>query len=294
MNVDKLNERCYNILLMQPLETIQHHGDIRSREQETLTSSIGQLLPRARAAQLHSTAVALSLIARKEAHTTRILPRLSHYLLERAFKDSALLVKERSHNALPAALDFIEEVVLPMTDVTVTEPAEAKLTHAALVGCIHAEGYFKGCLDQINLGQFGFQDRIKTYHDAKGTPIALQKSKSESTALTLKPLTVDGATVIPAGTIAGVDTRMMRTKTGSMRGRLVTFDTYEVDGPFALCPKRLSPWAYNDPLDRSIYAVRPRLAGGNYHEERGDIVVDTTLEDFQHAAAQVMQMCGVC
>lgn len=278
---------------MEITAAIEHYRDVHRQEQAAISGSLGELLERAETAGLPKTATGLSLIAQNQVGTTMTLPRLSHYLLERAYGDVSTLVDGRSRPTPVAALDFIEQDILPLTGaVSLSDPREAKLFSTKLVGCISAEEYFDDCLMQINQGLVGSQTTIDVYHDAAGTPLALGKDKSEPTAILLEPLAVEGAIVIASGTIAGVHPTMKALQTGSTNGGSTTFNAYLVEGPLVVRPKRLGPSAYEDPLDRALYAIQPRKDNQDkYNHKRGGIVLRSTIEDFRSAGRQLMQLC---
>jgi hypothetical protein len=228
-------------------------------------------------------------------------PRPSHILLSKAYSDTynayrgSIAYTNTGDQAKVQLSNFIGNFILPMSGVSsTTHPIQGTLAGKDVAMCWDAEEYFNDCLTQINTGRYRLQTRISVYHDRQGTPLALRKHEATSSAITLVPVSIEGI-LVPPGSITGVGAHMNKVMTGVVqRDDAPTYATYLVNNPFAIRPQRLSPWAYDDPLDRSLYALEdgPKNGDPEYKRARGRFIEGRTLDDFRQAADKVMSMCG--
>lgn len=277
---------------MLATEAINHWRKVRNEEYEFLTESSEEL--RQRAIGLTSTRKTLELVLNDGPRTT-FQPRISHLLFINAYND-AVKLKSSKHSP-HTALAFIREFVMPMSGIAPQEdPVEGTLLDTTFVGCHQAEPYFNNCLIQLTTGRYKEQARLSVYHDADGTPLLFRKTHEVSSALSLKPIALEG-TVVPAATLVAVDNDMPAAMTGlAYQDNGAVLETYLVDGPVSIAPNRSSPWVYDDPLDRSLYALKyrgPHEDDLRYVKGRGQIVEGRSLDDFIQASEQLMEMCGV-
>ncbi len=221
-------------------------------------------------------------------------PRLGCAILRRPYDDITSL---RSVGKKPSqeAVAFLSETILPLCQVPPsTAPVKVKFGKKGSDACQRAERFFGQCLKQIETGEYHGQPRISVYHGPDGTPFALRKSTDESTALTLIPVASHGLEVAPAGTIVALGDKMNKKRTGEEELPGFRLETYLVDKALTLSPVRLSPWAYDNPLDRSLYAISNAwVEEPQYDRIRARIVELYSLSDFRQASRTVMEVCGV-
>jgi hypothetical protein len=196
--------------------------------------------------------------------------------------------------------------ILSAQQKLVTSPAQntaaVELLGEDLRSCSQAEDFFVLAVKQIGSnGRADDHDRISVYHNADGTPIALRKTKIESTALLLEPAVSPQLVPIPAGTVVHVGPNASYVKTGEFdyldrRNRPKTrYQTFEVGGEdtgLEVAPLRLSPWAYEDPLDRAVFAISRYNTGAEvqYDSDRAKLAQGFSIDDFRLAARSVMDI----
>lgn len=261
---------------------LRHYSAVQQLEIDAFDSGILE-----RATYLCRTSDIAQDIKDKTVKNTHIYPRLGLRLLSRAFED---LNKHGLTNKEMAA-KFISKELLPLCGLDVADDAadmKIDISGGIRGACEQAEYYFKDSLSQIRSGHNKAQPRISVYHTPEGVPLALRKTSDESTALIL-----ESSAVIPAGTIASVGPRMNSRISGVRCFMHSIFETYEVNEPLAILPIRLSAWAYENPLDRALFAVEHWEEEPHYDSERANIVKGACLADFKQASRQLMEMCGV-
>lgn len=163
--------------------------------------------------------------------------------------------------------------------------------------CSEAEPMFVGALRQLAGGQategddYASHERLSAYHAPDGTPIALRKQRTDSSALLLRPVSINGTVTAPAGTIVDVVGTTECTGQAELRdGTRLT--TYQVTDETQLSPLRISPWAHAEPLDRALFGVEAALERPYVDLTRAREVASIALSDFHEAATQIMAQCG--
>jgi hypothetical protein len=287
---------------MRAQQVVDHWREAQEAETAFVIETGDEL--QEKAASLRYTIAHLSgVIATKQPdYDFFIRPRLSLLLLSNAYEDayrSFLGGTEHAQVVRSQASTLAGDILLPMSGVaSMATPVEGTLAGRSVGACSDAEGYYHDCLSQINTGRYRWQQKVSVYHDRQGRPLALRKGSASSSAITLVPLSLSGIAV-PPGTIGaiGPDMHNLPTGTAQQRQHSAIYGTYMIDeGGLGMHPERLSPWAYDDPLDRAVFALDytgedEKLA--SYIREHGRIVEGRTLDDFQEAAHKVMAMCGV-
>lgn len=157
--------------------------------------------------------------------------------------------------------------------------------------CSMAEGYFRDALTQIRTGRRRGHKIISAYHNEGGEPIALRKNTDESSAITLRRLKL-GPLILPPGTIVGVGNKSAEI-TGSLKRGSYVLNTFLAGRQFQVTPRRLSPWAFNNPADRALFGLYDNISSPTYNETRGRIASEIEIDDFREAAHKVMELCGV-
>ncbi len=173
------------------------------------------------------------------------------------------------------------------------------------IACVQTEAKFVGALKQVNSRSYQLQNRVSVTVDETGAPVLFRKGNAESTALTLCNLEVGGC-IFPPGTIVDIRDNNENNPTHTMRNKLNGYkerlDVHALPDEFTAAPVRLSPWAFDDPLDRAIFG----MSGGIIKEDSGlQISKDSSFEasraeiaqvynigDFRDAANQVLLLCG--
>lgn len=264
-------------------EVEKHYKTVRSQEDRALHDGVLN-----RAYNLSDTRWVAANISRKFVVPEVIYPRQGLRLFAAAFTELFFAKGQK-----PQLATFITEDLMPICGLAPpTNEIQTVIGGERRDPCKDAETYFVECLSQINGQSEGRQTRISVYHTPEGTPLAIRKSYEQSTALTLQP-----AELIPAGTIASISYNKRAKTTGKTtlsRDYYCSLATYQVDGELELAPLRISPWAYDDPIDRALFAVTDNGQGKpHYSERRAELITGHNLDDFRQAADQVMQLCGV-
>lgn len=286
-------------------EVFSHYRDVVAKEQDfvqrdwqRLETEYGRGMP----AAFYS----LKTMTRRSGPsiaTDFLEPRPSHRLFSIAYEQ----IPPRAVPRQSRYLKFISRVVLPMGELTQPSAALvlAQLKEERGVDCVKAEGYFRDVLTQIHTGRNAGQEFVNVIHDQKGRPLILQKAVEGRTGLTLVPMTFtkpveqDGIDVlsmqVPAGTIVDVSTGGSVWDVRRSGNDTFDYETTLIDTP-TIRPARLSPWAYDDPLDRLAFALKIEHQTGEpigYDRERAAMLEHRSLADFQAAAVRVMDLCGV-
>ena len=228
-------------------------------------------------------------------------PRPSHRIIHKLFLQIAARPgKARSK----AAQQFLTDHMYPLAEVEVdtdTPIIQARPTVTRVGFCDETEPRFVRSIKQIDRVAKGEavrgQPRLSTYHDEHGRPVAIRKTTSEHNGILVANVRIDG-TLVPAGTFVGFgdnfnDGSELTGKYSPYKSGNYRYETYQIGTNFKLQPLRLSPWVYTKPLDRALWGVNTDAIGGRYFDSaRGNLAAQTELADFQHAAAQIMELCA--
>lgn len=188
------------------------------------------------------------------------------------------------------------EVHTPPIKVAAQEPKIRQVKWGSGPGgaCDLAEGAFNAALQQVRRGRYKDNVRISAYHDESGTPLLFRKTADERTALTLVPFQMKGF-AIPAGTIVGVSNKAFAKPIGRDEHKRFAFESWRWTDDYGIRPLRLSPWAYEDPEDRALFACEGWPFEGDwveYDRYRADMVKRTSLEDYTAAAQRIVELCA--
>lgn len=281
---------------MNSVEVLEHRQAVISREHQAILANLGDISEAA--SGLRSTSRALGEFDKQVLPSggRYIWPRISFHLFEEAFDD--LRHYKNLKKSFGRLTQFVNGVVMPMAGIS--EPhslVKGELSEVPAGACDKAEGFFVDALRQVNDSSYRGQPRISVYYSADGTPLAFRKAEDVSTALILEPTEINQV-IVPAGTIAGVNSRMNWQQEGgvNVEGSAGSFSlsAYRVDGPVFLNPLRLSPWACDDVMDRSLFATYPTISGGMFYDRsKGEIAETYSLNDFRTAAHRVITLCDV-
>ena len=225
--------------------------------------------------------------------TTVTAPRLSLAALERVW------FSLRNNEDLKFNIETADDV-LALTGIDLSgsrHPARRETVGGANADtCTKAERYFRGARRQIRGAPFGDHRQISTYINSDGQPLLLRKFYKESTSLTLEDMHWQGVT-IPHGAIVDTGLHDMSTVIGSFERQGVVYKTYLTDEP-EIYPDRMSPWGYDEPIDRAIFGVNGNEAAiyaenPSFNSQRASLAAELTIQDFRDAAHQVMALCDV-
>ncbi len=196
--------------------------------------------------------------------------------------------------------DLELDKVMELAGISTTPTAhKGRLSGQHNGACSEAEGYFDQTLEQLFEGEPMEQYLVSAFHDSSGNPIALRKERRSMISLSLVPLTADGI-FVPAGSLITIDPTVHTEKSGSTKALMsygrdygYRYTTYEVEDELAFMPNRVSPWAYEDEMDRSLFGFQTDVIEDLGHNpERAWAAQTRTLEDFKQAAFRVMELCG--
>ncbi|MCA9330726.1 hypothetical protein KC957_01655 [Candidatus Saccharibacteria bacterium] len=227
-----------------------------------------------------------------QASTTFPLP--SHLLAQTALNRLASKEPGRATPAQIKAGQAAMALIAPIDDTP------HMLEGAARTGsyCADAEPKFVGALRQLAAGQaiegddYASHERISVYHAPDGTALALRKQRTDSTALLLEPVSINGSVTAPVGTIVDVVGTTECTGQAELRDG-TRLASYQVTDETQLSPLRISPWAHTEPLDRALFGVEAPSEHVYVDLARAREVAGVAPSDFQNAASQIMAMCGV-
>lgn len=214
-------------------------------------------------------------------------PRPSHWLINLAFREMSREPEnsQRGHEIAEVSASLL----YPMGNITATSAGiPGTLTDVDHETCDRAEVFFTNAVEQVVRRTNQDQPRLSVYHTKEKEPLALRKTFDASTALLLRDITVNGG-FVPAGTIVGVG-NIKRTGQTIQASRIM--QSYEVIPPFTISPIRLSPWAYADALDRSLFGIgkegtQPII----YDPGRARRVAHYELANFVEASELIMKAC---
>lgn len=200
---------------------------------------------------------------------------------------------EASAEVADSGLELLGSLLLPQAGLAKPEqqPMPGNLVKSSANSCKGAEAYFIDTVNQIKSGEYAGQDRVSVYHDESGRPLALRKSHEASTALTLVPIQL-GAAVIPAGIIADVGHDANTKSTGMVNYDDYMLETFDVGKVISIAPLRVSPWAYANAPDRTLFGVSGMPATLTYDGVRGEQAAGGQLANFEQAAQTIMTLCG--
>lgn len=132
------------------------------------------------------------------------------------------------------------------------------------------------------------------------TPAILKKHYNNNTGLTLVPLRCDD-TLIPAGTIVTPPPVRKHKISGVAGNRAARLNALPLEEGAPIRPFRLSPWAFDKPEDRAMFAHQlVRMPANLNPVKKEEAFADTlkmhnlvtqSLEDFQQAARQALNLC---
>lgn len=217
----------------------------------------------------------------------------------------SLLLAERNMQALTSRRDredanrVLNNFLWKICGIDEQEPVmQANLQSHVVELCSNAESFFVDVLRQLADGKAKGQYRVTVYHDDQG-PVLLRKSYEAKSALSLEPLKL-AKTTIPAGVICAVDSVVGNVESGECNVGNLEYRTIRLKNPPLIAPKRLTPWAYEDPITRASFGFWHHDMGGGLGElvvqsdpERMQLAADHSIDDFRNAASTIMTMCGV-
>lgn len=191
----------------------------------------------------------------------------------------------------PEVARFVQERLFPLVGLEeLTEPLSADAGSLRYgVGCDEAEDRFYSSASQLASGHYVGHRKISTYCDADGRPLLYRKSFAESTALSLVPLSIYDM-YIPPGTIVAVDPSMDVASSGYRARPYHEIEAYTVRDRLALNPVRLSAWAFDDPLDRSLFACEGNPTPYQYDAAKGYMLEAVALSNFASASRRITEL----
>ena len=211
--------------------------------------------------------------------------------------------RKRSMSAQNLLQDSIYGLAHIQTETAAIQGELGKQRH---LGCSDAEGRFVSTLRRVEDEEerllAGPDTEIIVYHDDTETPILLQKATGEKTSITLQGIGF-GDFVLPPGTIVTLDRGAKVGDTGIKYRRSDILVTRELQKTQKILPVRLSPWAFNDPMDRAIFGTSGMAEIGNPRPEeltsadcymtRAKLCAEHRIDDFRACAQKVLEICSV-
>jgi hypothetical protein len=159
--------------------------------------------------------------------------------------------------------------------------------------CPSAEWRFRSMLDNVAGSTDKVHEIIKVFHTDIGEPVFIEKERGANTAMSLLSVRVSGICV-PKGSI--VELHASEESLDSAASVMIG-DTNFVSvllGEVSVAPSRVSPWAYEEPLDRGLFACEEQSNGTiEVDSERLRMLAVTDLEDFRQAARSVIALTGL-
>jgi len=220
-------------------------------------------------------------------------PTPGTYAVAQAFDEVGRRDTERRRKAISS---FLTETLLPLAGIPFSPASNVTSTtdsYLRLRGCTDAENSFWDTYNQVSGAMPSnrkMQSILSVYYDQDGNLLALGKKRKEASSLLLAPIGIEDDVFLPAGTIVGIEHGGLK-----QAGRHDYGDwhakAYLVAGQPHLQPIRLSAWAYDNPLDRTLFAVS--RDSERYDDERAAIVTSLTLDDFRAVGAQILSDCGI-
>jgi hypothetical protein len=276
---------------------VQHHNEIIDAENQAMNCSFDFMSQAFM--DLHSTTHTLDRIRNGQYNRlSKVWPRPSLALFNRFFQDTLRI----DDSVLEArALDFVGQELVPLSGARSDQPTFSGVLGRGMANtCASAERRFYDYLLQITTGEVAdpFQANIGVLHDEDRVPLAITKSITKS-AMTLVPIQFIGSEITgqeiaasgihaPAGAIGAIDeTNLEKMSVKTIDG--TTFTSYLTQEALRFRPTRLSPWAYQDIMDRLIFALEaPSKDRICFDPVRSHIVGNTHLDIFRHAASQLI------
>jgi|GEM_PF-5214791 len=132
---------------------------------------------------------------------------------------------------------------------------------------------------------------VNIFHTPAHTPLLFGKEVYARTSLTLQPMVAEEL-YIPRGTIVATARDMSQHTTGMrVTGKSSVLETFAVDGPPRVAPLRLSPWAFDDEENRSLYALTPTDWGNGTTVDtlRFSQIHEATIAEFTRVAHALVQ-----
>lgn len=230
-----------------------------------------------------------------------IEPRIGLKLLNSAFESLEIYQKNTDQSRMGRLRQVIGSTLLPMSGIApAAAAAEGRLWGEVPDNCDSAEEYFSNAVDRIRGNGYAMHPQwLRVYHDESGQLLALRKSWDVTSSLTLQPVSL-GEVVLPPGTIVKISSRSKympqtgRAKINHQAGQ-IDVSTCLVEGALPLFPARISPWAYESPLDRSLFAVNTQVfredVKPDINPARKSLAENYSLDDFREAAQTIMHLC---
>lgn len=203
----------------------------------------------------------------------------------------------------PRFSGLVHQVLGVANLATDEQPHQGQPFSRTVRSCSAAEYYFCETVEQVraNVKEDDSvnteQKSITVFHDSTGKPLAIRKAHEEVTALSLVPIAI-GDVTLPAGTIINVERPADMDATGKRvfavpYGEHRVYRSFKVDA-IGVTPARISPWAYEQPDDRAIFACHQDIYDqAEILPARANLISSYSLGDFTQAACDVLSMCGV-
>jgi len=271
-------------------EVLDHYAEVMSAEKIYLEANEARFIEAADRFTTPSQDRFRGILRAVQANPTSYMsePRPSHWLINWALCEEAREA-DGSHRGRDIA-ETTQTLLYPMGGIArgaATIPGQTVGMDQEV--CDEAEKFFSDAAQQILTGSNQYQPRLSVYHTKAGEPLAFRKVFASSTALLLRDVTLDKG-FIPAGTIVGIP---KHEKTGQTIRNDRILQTYQVDDTFTISPYRLSPWAYDEPLDRALFAIgkEPGQRPVTFDPGRANRVAHYTMDHFMHASSRIIQLC---
>jgi hypothetical protein len=223
------------------------------------------------------------------------IPRLALYGIQRVYARIGNISKRNADYSVDRNIArYINGRLMAIAGIeTEAESIPANLISNGMFEiCSDAEGFFAKAIEQVNKGGDYGQPLVSVYHDDNGRPLAFRKLKRSSSALNLEQMQVAGI-IVPKGTIIRVGQDKTLTQTGEVTRNGHKVQTYLVDGKLSISPLRIGAWAYEDALDRALFATTSYKRKMELNRNKSVPLKKYTWEDFTSAADKAMEMCGV-
>jgi hypothetical protein len=290
---------------MNQSTVIEYASDVWSRDTEQISTKKSQLLDIASNEGFDGIRDDLYDVSESAENNHAIYymsrPRPILKLLGYAISDLVkVAVTEQLQTSVPSSVYtsmgiVINQILLPMLSLEIDpdKPVQGQITDIDVNTCSDAEQFFADTVKQVNSGRWYHQKKITTYTDSYGEAVALRKSNESSSAVTLKSTNFKGI-VFPPGMIVGVNNNMNNPKyqIGEKQRANDILEAYEINGPLVSIPRRLSAYAFFNPLDRALFAAwgtikNPRVESS----DRVRLLERYTLQRITNAADRVVNIC---
>lgn len=278
---------------MRRSDVIKRHGDRTEAERQFLADNRRRFS--ANTNRLPHAACALDTV--KGRVVENIVPLASHAIIRESWLDLEHALRTRSVEKITQLRRLMNGLLLPMAGIELShEPIPVNHSNDLRRGdCSYAETAFFEAVKQVRTHRLASQSEIDIYHTALGKPLLFQKNRDNSTALALQTFDLEGM-VIPAGMIVCMPydqnisiSRRRRINEGwqafNINSHMVEAEQLVID------PLRLSPWAYEDPLDRALFALDGYDNDLYCSPERAHKVTKYDIDDFREAASRIIELC---